>query len=108
MEKENREFLLDLLKEKNVRKLREELLKYNEADIAEFIEEIDEVQTLAVFRILPKDIASEVFAYFDSDMKLHLLNLMTNTELTEIVDDLYIDDFVDMLEELPANIVKES
>lgn len=106
MEKENREFLLDLLKEKNVRKLREELLKYNEADIAEFIEEIDEVQTLAVFRILPKDIASEVFAYFDSDMKLHLLNLMTNTELTEIVDDLYIDDFVDMLEELPANIVK--
>lgn len=106
MEKENREFLLDLLKEKNARKLREELVKYNEADIAEFIEEIDEVQTLAVFRILPKDIASEVFAYFDSDMKLHLLNLMTNTELTEIVDDLYIDDFVDMLEELPANIVK--
>lgn len=106
MEKENREFLLNLLKEKNARQLREELMKYNEADIAEFIEEIDEVQTLAVFRILPKDIASEVFAYFDPDMKLYLLNLMTNVELTEIVDDLYIDDFVDMLEELPANIVK--
>lgn len=106
MEKENRESLLNLLKEKNARQLREELMKYNEADIAEFLDEIDEVQTLAVFRILPKDIASEVFAYFDSDMKLHLLNLMTNSELTEIVDDLYIDDFVDMLEELPANIVK--
>ncbi|MFM1581930.1 magnesium transporter [Helcococcus bovis] len=106
MEKDNREFLLNLLKEKNAKQLREELMKYNEADIAEFIEEIDEVQTLAVFRILPKDIASEVFAYFDPDMKLYLLNLMTNVELTEIVDDLYIDDFVDMLEELPANIVK--
>lgn len=106
MEKEQIEYLISLLKNKNPRLLREELLKYNEADIAEFIEEIDEIETLATFRLLPKDTASEVFAYFDSDKQAQLLNLMTNSELTEIVDRLYIDDFVDLLEELPASIVK--
>ncbi|EHR33348.1 magnesium transporter [Helcococcus kunzii] len=107
MERERIDFLLNLLLEKKGRELREELLKYNEADIAEFIEEIDEVETLAVFRLLPKDVAVDVFAEFDSEKQGKLLNLMTNIELTEIVDNLYIDDFVDMLEELPANIVKK-
>lgn len=107
MEKEKIDFLLNLLLEKKGRQLREELLKFNEADIAEFIEEINEVETLAVFRLLPKDVAADVFAEFDSDRQGKLLKLMTNTELTEIVDNLYIDDFVDMLEELPANIVKK-
>lgn len=107
MERERIDFLLNFLLEKKGRELREELLKYNEADIAEFIEEIDEVETLAVFRLLPKDVAVDVFAEFDSEKQGKLLNLMTNTELTEIVDNLYIDDFVDMLEELPANIVKK-
>lgn len=107
MENEKIDYLLNLLNEKKVRELREELLKFNEADIAEFIEEIDEIKTLAVFRLLPKDVASEVFAYFEPEVQSNLLNLMTNVELTEIVDKLYIDDFVDMLEELPANIVKK-
>lgn len=107
MEREKIDFLLNLLLEKKGKELREELLKFNEADIAEFIEEIDEVETLAVFRLLPKDVAVDVFAEFDSDKQGELLNLMTNIELTEIVDNLYIDDFVDMLEELPANIVKK-
>lgn len=107
MEKEKIDFLLNLLLEKKGRQLREELLKFNEADIAEFIEEINEVETLAVFRLLPKDVAVDVFSEFDSDRQGKLLKLMTNTELTEIVDNLYIDDFVDMLEELPANIVKK-
>lgn len=107
MENNNLNILLDLLKNKKMGILREELLKFNEADIAEFLEDIDDVETLAVFRILPKDIAAEVFAYFDSDMQLNILNLMTNSELTEIVDKLYIDDFVDMIEELPANVVKK-
>ena len=57
--------------------------------------------------MLPKDVAVDVFAEFDSEKQGKLLNLMTNIELTEIVDNLYIDDFVDMLEELPANIVKK-
>lgn len=107
MENNNLNILLDLLKNKKMGILREELLKFNEADIAEFLEDIDDVETLAVFRILPKDISAEVFAYFDSDMQLNILNLMTNSELTEIVDKLYIDDFVDMIEELPANVVKK-
>lgn len=107
MEREKIDFLLNLLLEKKGKELREELLKFNEADIAEFIEEIDEVETLAVFRLLPKDVAVDVFAEFDSDKQGEILNLMTNIELTEIVDNLYIDDFVDMLEELPANIVKK-
>lgn len=107
MDKENINELLNLLENKKIIELRDELSKLNEADIAEFLEEIGELETLAVFRILPKDIASEVFSYFDVDTQQNLLEAMTNTELTEIVDKLYIDDVVDLLEELPANIVKK-
>ena len=99
--------LLDLLKQKKLRELKEELVTFNEADIAIFIEEIEEVEAVAVFRILPKTIAAETFAYFSPEMQNHIIGAITNVELTEIVDKLYIDDVVDMLEELPANVVKK-
>ena len=107
MENEQMEYLLKLLEEKRAVELREELLKFNDADIAEFIEEIESIPALAVFRLLPKNLASDVFACFDTDRQQDLLGLMTNVELTELVDKLYVDDFVDLLEELPANVVKK-
>lgn len=104
---EEREFLLDLFEKKNMKLLRDELITYNEADIAVFLEEMGPIERLAIFRVLPKDIASEVFAFLEFEAQESLLGDMTNVELTEIVDKLYIDDMVDMLEELPATIVKK-
>lgn len=106
MENEIREYLLTLLQEKKLKQLRKELEKYNEADIADFLEEIGEIETLAIFRILPKDISAEVFAYVDVDRQERILEAMTNSELSEIIDSLYIDDVVDIIEEMPSNMVK--
>lgn len=107
MEKVFKDELLELLEQKNLRKLKEELITFNEADIAIFIEDLSDLEAVAVFRILPKNIAAETFAFFSSEVRNNIINSMTNTEITEIVDDLYIDDVVDMLEELPANVVKK-
>lgn len=107
MEKLDNNELISLLDQKKLRDLKDELITYNEADIAIFFEEIDEVQAAAVFRILPKDIAAETFSFFSSDLQNKIIDSMTNSEITEIVEKLYIDDVVDMLEELPANVVKK-
>ncbi len=107
MEKVDINELITLLDQKKLRELKDELITYNEADIAIFFEEIDEVQAAAIFRILPKDIAAETFSFFSSDLQNKIIDSMTNSEITEIVEKLYIDDVVDMLEELPANVVKK-
>lgn len=104
---EERQLLLDLFEKKNMKALRDELITFNEADIADFLEEMGPIERLAIFRVLPKDIAAEVFAFLEFEAQESLLGDMTNVELTEIVDKLYIDDMVDMLEELPATIVKK-
>lgn len=107
MEKVFKDELMELLREKKLRKLKDELITFNEADIALFIEDLSDLEAVAVFRILPKNIAAETFAYFSREVQNNIIGSMTNTEITEIVDDLYIDDVVDMLEELPANVVKK-
>ena len=75
-------------------------------DIATFIEELDSEKTVVVFRMLPKELASDVFACLEVDKQEHIINSITDYELGTIVDDLFVDDAVDMLEELPANVVK--
>ncbi len=107
MEEHATKELVNLLEEKKLRELRSRLISMNEADIAIFLEEIGEVQALAVFRILPKEIAAETFSFFAPETQEHIISSMTNAETTEIVESLYIDDVVDMLEELPANVVKK-
>lgn len=99
--------LLNLLESKRIKELRDELLKFEHADIVDFLEKTGKIESLAIFRILPKDVSAEVFAHFDVEDQERLLNSMTNAELTDIVDKLYIDDVVDMLEELPANVIKK-
>ena len=110
--------------EEELRKEFDELLKLFEAgdlsafkekahdiapvDIAEGLEEAcDEGLTLRFFRMLPKDISSDVFAYMTSDQQQLIAESATNTELRELVDDMYLDDTVDFLEEMPANVVKK-
>lgn len=95
-----------LLDEKQYRQLREKINDLNEADIAEYLEELPEEKRLLVFRMLQKDVASDVFAFLPVDIQEIIINSITDTELGNIVEDLYVDDAVDMLEELPASVVR--
>lgn len=100
------EKLLELAEEKQFRRLKEILVEMNEVDIAEFMEELGSEKTVAVYRTLPKELATEVFAYLPIEQQQHIINSITDSELQYIVEDLYADDMVDMLEELPATVVK--
>ena len=105
-EEERNEALLELVKEKKFRTLRQELSEMNEVDVAAFIEELDPEKTVVVFRMLPKELASDVFACLELDKQQHIVSSITDREITNIIEDLSVDDAVDMVEELPANIVK--
>ena len=77
-------------------------------DIAEGLEEIEEdARVIKLFRMLPKDIASDVFSYMNSDQQQLIAESATNAELKALVDDMFLDDTVDFLEEMPANVVKK-
>lgn len=98
--------LMKLSESKNYRCLKTQLIEMNEVDIASFIEELDSEKTVVVFRMLPKELASEVFACLPVEKQQHIITSITDNELRYIIDDLFVDDAVDMLEELPATIVK--
>ncbi|MEY8396012.1 magnesium transporter [Lachnospiraceae bacterium 45-P1] len=100
------EELLKLAEEKKYRQLKVALLELNEVDIATFIEELDSERTVVVFRMLPKALATDVFAELPVETQTHIINSITDKELSEIVEELYVDDAVDMLEELPATVVR--
>ena len=107
---ENLDELLDLIKEKKFRMLKSILSEWNEADIAEFLEEVSDrlgpEKGALVYRMLPKELAVEVFAFLPADNQGNIINGMSDVELKRIVEDLYVDDAVDMLEELPAAVVR--
>jgi len=100
------EALLALVKEKRFRALRERLKEMNEVDIAEFLDELEPEQQAVVFRLLPKDAAAEVFAYLeDSEDQERLIDALSDKELREVLDELFLDDTVDIIEDMPANLV---
>lgn len=98
--------LEQLIDSKQLKALRAELTQMNEVDIAQFLGEIPPEKALLAFRTLPKEMASDVFSNLDSEVQQVVIDSVTDQELTMILDDLYVDDMVDMLEELPANVVK--
>ena len=106
METKTFDELFALLRENKLAQLRSRLCEMNVVDIAEFLEENEPERMMLIFRILPKDISADVFSYLDSDNQTHIVNAATDKELTSLVDDLYLDDAVDFLEEVPANVVK--
>lgn len=107
MEKEyDFDFLLDLLDRKDYRALRAALAEENEVDIADFIEELPQEKATVAFRTLPKELAAEVFSNLPPEVQQVIVASITDTELSAIIEDLFVDDAVDMLEELPANVVK--
>ena len=107
---ESLEKIFGWIGEKKYFKVRDELLKYNEADIAEMFEEMLEdpgilESTVVIYRLLPKDISVEVFSYLPSDDQLKIVDGITDAELSYIVQELDFDDKIYILEELPANLV---
>ena len=107
MEKKmNVQVLLELLECRDYHALRAALAEENEVDIAEFLEELSQEQTLLAFRTLPKELAAEVFSNLSPEKQQVIIQSVTDQEVAAIVEELYVDDTVDMLEELPANVVK--
>ena len=98
----------ELLEKRQYHQIRELLADYNEADIAEVIETIDNKEDVVrLFRLLPKDNAAEVFSYIPVEYEQMIIESLTTREIGQIMNDLYSDDAVDMLEEMPANVVKK-
>ncbi len=95
-----------LLEEKKMKQLQEALEENDEFEVAEFLSELPEQQMAMVFRMLSKEQGAAVFAELDAPEQEYIINSITDTELGGILDELYLDDTVDMMEELPANVVK--
>ena len=111
MDEEFRKDFMELLALMDGGKLQEFKRKANEClpvDIAEGLEEIEDgARVIKLFRMLPKDISSDVFSYMNSDQQQLIAESATNAELKALVDDMFLDDTVDFLEEMPANVVKK-
>lgn len=103
MKKEN---FIQLLSSKEYKKAQSVLTQNNAIDNAKLLESLDPKDCAFAFRLIPKDEASNVFSCMSSSMQAHLVDLFTQSELKEVIDSLYMDDTVDLLEDLPANLVK--
>jgi len=98
--------LLELINEKAYKQIRTRLVDLQEADIAELIEELEDRDALIVYRLLPKEIAADVFAFLDIETQSEISMLISEKELAYIINELNFDDKIDLLEEMPANVVK--
>ena len=98
--------LLKMLEEKKYLPLREMLSTMNPSDVAGLFEDLEESKIPLLFRLLPKELAAETFVEMDPDAQELLIRGFSDNELKEIVDELYVDDAADLVEEMPANVVK--
>ena len=99
------EQMTELLEEHNFKQLKEELESMHPVDIVDALDELDKKQRTLIFRLLAKEEAAEVFTDMESDMREDLINALTDSELEEVMEEMYVDDTVDVLEEMPANVV---
>ncbi len=108
-----KEYAVELMQTKRFAELKNELTEMNPADIAALLGAMYEADDLGdreltlVFRVLPKELAAEAFAYMDSDWQVIIINAFSDNELREVIDELYLDDTVDIIEEMPANVVSK-
>ena len=100
------EEIFGLIEGKKYARLRELLSDMNPADIAQILEEIPEKELPVIFRILPKELAAEVFVEMDSEMQQLLIEAFSDRELREVMDELFMDDTVDIIDEMPATVAK--
>ena len=97
--------LYELIEEKDKVGLKKELISMNEFDIASFLSDLDDNKLITVFRLLPKDIAADVFVNLDDDKKTNLIKSLSQKESKQIIEDMYTDDAANLFEELPAIMV---
>lgn len=102
----DKDIFIKLLAQREFKAIRSILDVMNEVDIASLLSTLSDKELALAFRLIPKDKAAEVFSNMDTSMQTYLVTMFTEKELKELLDDLYMDDTVDMLEELPANLVK--
>ena len=95
-----------LLNEKKYQTLKDILVTLEPADISAVFEELDEEQMTLLFRLLPKELAAETFAELEPESQELLIRGFSDRELREVVNELYVDDAADLVEEMPANVVK--
>ena len=95
-----------LLDSERMSEMRGALMMLNVVDIADYMDELDKGRMLKVYRILPKDISADVFAYLSDEQKQKLMESIGDSETARLISDMFIDDAVDFLEELPANLVR--
>ena len=100
------EHILELLENKKYLELKTALSDMNEADIAVVLEKLPVEKVPLLYRILPKELAADVFVNMESDTQEFLIRAFSDTELREVLDELYVDDAVDIIEEMPATVVK--
>ena len=95
-----------LIEEKKYSELKGELIKLNEADIAEILENLNEVELITIFRLLPKDLAALVFSYLSIENEQIIIKALSDKEAAQIIDNMYRDDAADLIDEMPSNVVK--
>ncbi|SEN52151.1 magnesium transporter [Peptostreptococcus russellii] len=101
----NKDIFLELLKNKEFKAVKSILDIMNAVDIAELLSDLDDKELIQAFRLIQKSKAAEVFTEMSNSMQAYLVEKFSEKELMDILDDLYMDDTVDLLEELPANLV---
>lgn len=97
--------IFKMIERKQYKEIRDILLSMNEVDLAEFLEEFEYKELILLYRMLPKDEAADTFAYMNSNMQEQLINGLSDSEVRDVIGEMYLDDTVDMLEEMPANVV---
>lgn len=97
--------ILDYIEKNQLSELKNILTEENPVDIAEVFEDLAKDKVLLIFRLLQKDIASEVFSYLSAEKQEEIIESITDEELRNILDELFLDDAVDLIEEMPANLV---
>ena len=95
-----------LIEKKKINELHSYLDEITSQDIPEILDEFNEEETVMIFRLLEKDKAAEVFIELDSDEQEKLIGYLTDTEIKNVMNEIYMDDAVDLIEEMPANVVK--
>ena len=100
------EEIIELLKAGQYLKLRQLIVNYNVADIAAYMEKMEQDEVLKLFRILPKSMAADVFSYLEIETEQYVITSMSEKDAAGIIDNLMADDATDLLEEMPANVVK--
>ena len=101
------DLLMELLETKQYSKLRSTMSDMNTADLAAIMDEMENEDSLKMFRILPKDMAADVFADLQMDDQQYIITSLSDKEASNIIDNLMADDATDLLEEMPANVVRK-